>query len=155
MPMLLLLQQYQEVILTLLKILFKKNLFILTWRPGHAPSPKNMKMDMKDVLSRISGRVEDNSVSTFLDSLFLCYLSCLEQEVSEKVLFLFGDVVQGCVVLLGDEQHMNGCLRIYIVEGEDPIVFVHDFRWDLFVCDFTKNTFIHLRFPNLDYPGAI
>lgn len=119
---------------------------ILTGGPGHASSPENVKVDVEDILSRISGRVEDDSVSTFFDSLFQCYLPCLEQDVSEKVLILFGDVVQGCVMLLGDEQDMNGCLRIYVVESKDPIVFVHDFRRDLLVYDFTEDAvvFVHL-----------
>jgi hypothetical protein len=124
---------------------------ILTGGPGHASSPENVKVDVEDILSRISGRVEDDSVSTFLDSLFLCYLPCLDQDVSEKVLILCGDVVQGGVMLLGDEQDMNGCLRIYVVESKDPIVFIHDFCWNLFVDDFTEYAFIHSLFPNLDY----
>ena len=124
---------------------------VLAGGPGHASSPENVKVDVEDILSRISGRVEDDSVSTFLDSLFLCYLPCLDQDVSEKLLVLFRDVVQGGVMLLGDEQDMNGGLRIYVVESKDPIVFIHDFRRNLFVYDFTKNTFIHSFFPNLNY----
>ncbi len=124
---------------------------VLAGGPGHASSPENVKVDVEDILSRISGRVEDDSVSTFLDSLFLCYLPCLDQDVSEKVLILFWDVVQGSVMLLWDEQDMNGGLSIYVVESKDPIVFIHNFRRNLFVNDFTEYAFIHSLFPSLNY----
>jgi hypothetical protein len=124
---------------------------ILAGGPGHASSTENVKVDVQDVLARIPGCVEDDPVSTFLDSFFQCDLPCLEQDVSKKVFFLFRDLVQGSVVLLGDEENMNGSLRIYIVESKDPVVFVHDFCRNLFVCDFAKDAFIHLLFPILNY----
>ena len=119
---------------------------ILAGGPGHASSTENVKVDVQDVLARIPGCVEDDPVSAFLDSLFLSDLPCLGQDLSEKVLFFLGDVVQGREVFFRDEQNMNRCLGIYVVESEDPIVFIHDFCRDLFVCDFAKNAFIHVFF---------
>jgi hypothetical protein len=76
---------------------------ILSGRPGHTSSPENMKVDVEDILSRISGRVEDDAVSTVLDSLFLGDLPRFEHYVSDQVFFIFGDVIQGREVLLRNE----------------------------------------------------
>jgi hypothetical protein len=97
-----------------------------------------MKVNVEDILSGISGRVEDNAVSAVLDSLFLCDVACFKQDVSDKVLFLFGDVVKGRVMLLGDEQDVYGRLRVYVVESKDRVVLINDFCGDLFVNDFAK-----------------
>lgn len=90
---------------------------LLAGRPGHTSSTEDVKVDVEDILSRIFGRVENDSVSTLLDSLFLCNLPRLGHDVSQKARFLFGDVVQGCEMLFGYEQNMNGRLGIYVVKS--------------------------------------
>jgi hypothetical protein len=110
-----------------------------------------MKVDVEDILSRISGRVEDDAVSPVLDSLFSGDLPRFEQDVSDEVFFLFGDVIQGREMFLGNEQDMNGGLRVYVVESKDRVVFINGFCRDLLVYDFAKYTVIHFPSPQLNY----
>jgi len=114
--------------------------------PLHAPSPENMKVDVKDILSRVSGRVEHNPVSAFLDPLVPCRLPGFEHKVSEEVDLLLGNLIKGGVVFFWDEKDVNGCLRVDVVESEDLLIFINDFCWNFLFRDFTKNAFIHVRF---------
>ena len=45
--------------------------------------------------------------------------------------------------LLGDDEHVNGCLWVDVFEGEREVIFVENFRRDFPIDDFGENRFFH------------
>jgi hypothetical protein len=51
----------------------------------------------------------------------------------------FGDVIETCDMLFGDDQNMDRRLGIDIPERQNLVVFKNDIRWNLLFYNGTKN----------------
>ncbi len=88
-------------------------------------------MDVKDVLTGVAGRVEDDPVARLGDALFAGRPARREEELPEEVLRAVGNVVERGEVGLGDDQDVDRRLRPDVVEGEDALGLEEDLGRDL------------------------
>ena len=56
----------------------------------------------------------------------------------------FLDVVDALYVLLWDQQHVHGCLRLRIVEAEHLVILIHHVGGNVVICQHAKNTICHV-----------
>ena len=117
----------------------------LSWGPGHSPAASKVKMDVKDFLTGISGRVENDPVPFFIDPQVPGDLAGPEQDMPENVLFFFWNVIEGCKMFLGNNQDVDRGLRIDVIEGDNTIVFEYQLGRNLIVNDLAKNAILHFH----------
>lgn len=67
-----------------------------------------------------------------------------QNHMADQFAVISSQVVQGGDVLAWNNQHMGGSLWVYIAEGDQSVVFMHNVRWDLFGNDFAKYA-VHTR----------
>ncbi len=94
-------------------------------------------MQMLYCLQSILTAVDHDSVAVLKAQLRSDILD-LQHHISQDVRVLIGDIIDGCDVLLRDEQAVYRRLRIHIVEAENLIIFVNFVRWDLTISDHTE-----------------
>src|SRR5262245_28120559 len=66
-----------------------------------------------------------------------------EVQMADHLAVFGGDVIRSADLLLGDNQHMNGCLGADIVEGEAKVVLVNDLGGDLLADDLEEKIVGH------------
>jgi hypothetical protein len=102
-----------------------------------------MKVNVKNFLSRIFACIENDTEALFLDSNVLGDLARPEQDVTQEVLFFFGNVIQGGEVFFGHDQNVGWCLGVDVIECNDPVILKDEFGWDLFADNFAEQAIFH------------
>ena len=65
------------------------------------------------------------------------------ENISDFTARFFGDVLDGVHVHFGDDENVNGCLGIQVLESKDLIIFINFCGRDETCGNFTKNTIFH------------
>lgn len=73
---------------------------------------------MEHGLSRLWSRIEDNAVTGPVDPVRFGHCVSLGNDLSEQAIIGTGQRGQVAVVVLRDDQHMRGRLRVDVAEGE-------------------------------------
>lgn len=73
-----------------------------------------------------------------------------EEEVTKEGLIFRRGFADSCDEFLGDDQHVDGGLRLHVVKGDAEIILVCDLCRDLSVDDFLKNGFRHGDIQNIE-----
>jgi len=145
---------------------FRKKGFIISagW-PAHLTTADQVKVEVKNALTRVLSYIEDEPVSAVklfvgCQSLLLCYLPCNCEHVTDKALVLFSELLNAENMFLRNYQYVNGGNGVYVVEGigllvlidlvgrdlpsdylaEDAVLFLHKFYFRLNWCRGEYNT---------------
>jgi hypothetical protein len=97
-----------------------------------------MKMKMEHRLAGISSGIGHNTVARLRQTLLFRDVGADNQQLSQKVPVLFATVLHRRDMLFRDDQRVHGRLWIDIVECQDAVVFMDDFRRNGFLHDLTK-----------------
>lgn len=60
------------------------------------------------------------------------------QNMSQNPLIRLSDICDGWDVMFGDNEKMNGCLGIDVIECDTVFILMDDFCWNSAMCNFTK-----------------
>jgi hypothetical protein len=122
---------------------------LLSRRPGHPSSPEKMKMYMEDDLTRLLFCVEDDPVAALFYPHFSGDGFGFGKDMADDFLIIFGEVIESCEMVFGDEQDVNRCLGIDILEGKDVFVFIDDSCRNFFPYDLAKDAALRVHWPTL------
>jgi hypothetical protein len=106
-------------------------------------SPEDMGMQVLDKLAGIRPGVDDQPVTLFGDTLIRGNFLDGQQQMAQQAFIPIGDVIRIGDVFLGDDQDVNGCSGVDIMEGQDLVVFIHDLCGYLAGYDLTKYAIVH------------
>src|SRR5881628_384750 len=99
------------------------NTSLLAGGPAKNSAPQHVNVQVEDSLARLGVRVYHGAKSRAVDAFLPCHFRCHQHEVSEQI---FAQVffVQGRDVLARDDQQVNGCFGIYVLEDNTPVILV-------------------------------
>ena len=99
-------------------------------------------MQMLNGLAAVLAAVVDDSVAVVQAELG-SHLGNRAEDMRDNITIVLGDFIGTADMLLGNEQHMHGSLRVQIVKRDDFVVLIHLFGRNASCRDAAKYTVIH------------
>ena len=96
---------------------------------------------MRDGFSGVPTAVDDGAEAAGVDSAFARDSCCGDEQMTEQRGVVRFRVAEACDDAFGNDEDVDGSLRIDVFNGEALIVFKDDFRRDFSVGDFLKQRF--------------
>src|SRR6266852_2683996 len=90
-----------------------------------------MNVQMRHAFARVRSAVDDNAIPGLLDVELFFELARKQQQFSENGALGFSGDGQTGARLLGNDQHANRRMRIYIMESNRVVVFPNNLRRNL------------------------
>ena len=115
----------------------------LTRRPGHFSSADDVTMQMGHGFARVRTVVEHEAKTIFGESKLFRDLSGFDQEMAEHLMIFrlrFGDTRNR---FPRNHQHVDRCLRLYVLECDHLVVLVNNFCRDFARDNLFKKGFAH------------
>jgi len=103
----------------------------LARRPGHGATAKKMDMEVRDAFAAIGTVIDDESEARIVQAFLLSDGLRDKDQVAEE---WFVDGLGGGNArdfLFGDDEDVNGCLRLDVMERQAAVVLVDDPGWNL------------------------
>lgn len=92
---------------------------------AHGLAAEDVHVEMRHALGSIGAVVSDEAVAVSVYAGLLGYfLHGSEEAMHHGHGCAGGEIVEGFIIALGDDQHMHGCGRADVVEGKGVLVFV-------------------------------
>jgi hypothetical protein len=85
-------------------------------------------------------RVDNRTVSGLINAALLGKLLGYAEKISDQLTIGGLNIIEGCNVLLGNDENMRRSLRVDIFEGNGALVLIYYFSRTLALYDFTKDT---------------
>ena len=98
-------------------------------------------MQVIDRLPRVFAAVDYHAIASLDEAQLSGHIADGQQEVAHQSSVLIDQGFDRCDRLLGDQKHMDGCLRVDVVKGQAAIVFVDDLGWNFVIDDSLKDRF--------------
>jgi len=98
-----------------------------------------MEMNVKYGLPGAGAVIDDHPVSLRVQPLVLGYFFCGQEEMADKVSVGFRHAVNIGNMFFGNDECVDGRLRIHVLKGGHEIIFVNDFGRDFFCDDPAEN----------------
>ena len=115
----------------------------LTRGPGEVAAAEKVKMEMGDSFPTVGAVVDDEAIPGLVELPLAGDFLGSSKEIAKNGMIFRGDGGMAGMVLLGDEEDMNGGLRSDITEGEDVIILIDDVGFGFAVDDPLKDRFGH------------
>jgi hypothetical protein len=100
-----------------------------------------MDVQVRDGFSGVAAAIDDGAEAACVDSALACDCGGGDKQVAEQCGIVRFCVAEACDDALGDDEDVDGGLRIDVFNGKALIVFEDDFRRDFSVGDFLKQRF--------------
>ena len=95
---------------------------------------------MKHGLAGAGAVIDDHSVSLPVEPFIIRYFFCRQEEMSDEFPVCIVHAVNIGNVFFGNDEQVDGRLRVHVFKSGDRIVLVHDFGGDFFFDDFAEDT---------------
>lgn len=116
------------------------------WRPGHLAFGEKVDVKVRNGFAGMRA-VVDHQPEPVLEVELLCELACGHEEVPEHLGVCSRSLADARNHLLRNDQQMDGCLGLDVMQDDAALILVFDLRGDLPVDDFLKDRFGHTRGP--------
>lgn len=100
-------------------------------------------MQMRDGFAGIGTVIDDEAKAALADVKLFGERSGFEEQMAKDLMIFRLRLGDPRNRFLGNDEHMNRCLRLDVLEGDDFVVFVENFGGDFAVDDFFKKGFAH------------
>src|SRR5437867_1121872 len=109
-----------------------------------------MEVEVKHRLTTVSTGIGHDSVAALAQALLLRHLRARNEQVSQESLILGTAILHGHYVRFRNDQRMDRCLGIDVVECQRLVVLINDLGRNRPLNNLTKETIVHgsrLTFP--------
>ena len=110
-------------------------------RPLHAPAAKDVKMQVLNALLSVLAGIDDDPEALFGNAKLVRKLFDDGLHISKGVRI---HIEYAPKMLFGYQQHMHGCLGVYVPEGKHALVLIDLVRGYLAPNYLTEKTVIHI-----------
>jgi hypothetical protein len=103
---------------------------------------------MGDFLPTFYSSIDDYAKAALITggtAVFLGQLGCQGHHSTQPLSIISLNIEQGGNVVLGHDQQMQGCRRVYIMEGDEFVIFINFFGRNLATGDLTEKAIVAHR----------
>jgi NAD(P)H-dependent FMN reductase len=109
-------------------------------RPPEPPAAQHVQMNVKDRLSRVRVAVEDSPVATIGVAVLRRQCRSPANHLSNQTVVFGAEVVQRRDVPARHDEDVRGRLGVDVLDGNEPIVRIHNRARDLACDDLAEET---------------